>query len=151
MADHGEDPLDRLFENQRRRADSLRPAEPLAAQRLCRTRTHGDGSESWSTVEVDVYVPPGTEVEMWRAGDRPVCEHIRGTTTKWCSLAETRPVPPTRLEALEEIRQRVADGWWADRAVGMWFTLDTDERGADYEPMGPGTSAVLWPEPPEDT
>jgi hypothetical protein len=43
-------------------------AEPHASQYLCRTRTHDCGSQSWSTVEVDIYVPPGTEVELWPAG-----------------------------------------------------------------------------------
>lgn len=53
-----------------------------------------------------------------------------------------------RLEALEEIRQRVVDGWAKYRQqyygppVYYWFRGNLTHR----EPMSPEVAALLWPE-----
>jgi hypothetical protein len=48
-------------------------------------------------------------------------------------------------EALEEIRQRVADGWAADRASRRWIE---HLWGGDIidEPMSEQLASLLWPE-----
>lgn len=58
------------------------------------------------------------------------------------ALVAERDALRERLEALEEIRQRVADGWWAERAAGLWWFTLADEAP---EPMSPAAAAVLWP------
>lgn len=64
-------------------------------------------------------------------------------------LAEMNMTPAytPRLEALEEIRQRVADGWC------VWPTADVKGQGAwrciyserDDKDIKPEVAAVLWP------
>lgn len=52
-----------------------------------------------------------------------------------------------RLEALEEIRQRVADGWrpvWVDPLVSSCAWV----AGPRVENMSAEVAAVLWPAPP---
>jgi hypothetical protein len=54
-----------------------------------------------------------------------------------------------RIRALEEIRQRVADGWVPDRNVGMWCPT-TDAPEQIYQPLRPELASLLWPEDPTD-
>jgi hypothetical protein len=52
-----------------------------------------------------------------------------------------------RLEVLEEIAQRVADGWVPLRGLGFTIWSRPQDRP---EEMPSGVAAVLWPDPPGD-
>jgi hypothetical protein len=52
-----------------------------------------------------------------------------------------------RLEALEEIRQRVVDGWLAERRpVARWLRPIGNGFDIDPDPIGPEVASLLWPE-----
>lgn len=78
---------------------------------------------------------------------------VPGTSGHDESIPERLVIPSERLKALEEIRQRVADGWVPD-SLGpaedpednAWYREQGDPY---YEDMSPAVAAVLWPDPPK--
>jgi hypothetical protein len=89
---------------------------------------------------------------LWRGKTGPIPNNptYTGVYAIWLGEPGTEvavvpwPLPASeRLEALEEIRQRVADGWVPSHEGLCW---QHDEELCDPADIKPEVASILWPE-----
>lgn len=65
---------------------------------------------SFLCVLVDLPVPPGTEVEVWRAGDRADLDAVKAGVRRLVSIRLTNPGSDYEQRAWDDLMALVGDG-----------------------------------------